>query len=446
MRPSFRPFAALAFLATMAVPGRCGARDAAASGRPRRARPRRHRPDARRPQRRNRAAARRRSRLLSRCAGLREGAPPVSNRPVGRVVSGAGRNWRRPAREPSGGDRDARHGARLRRRRGVRRLAAGDPAGGGEPRRQFRHRRAGGDRRAHRRCRCWSSIGRAAAVARPAEARPLRAVSGRRISRLHRPRPARAAGGAWRRRPRRSAARHRRRRGARSIATARRQRSGSAPDSAGRWSSASRSVAAAAPCRRPTRCCSSPSPARRSATRCRRNCRAACLARQVISWVVVLALPISVPLSFAWRPADPGAVAPLAWASLAYLGAMSMYLGFFAWNAGLALGGVARVGQVQLVQPFLTLRHRRGAAWRTDRRRDGDLRARRRRARLRQPADAGRRPADGGGEGIAAMNGREAPERIRAAPKSGPSQGERPKGHCDDRRVSSLTPVLRPPI
>ena len=33
---------------------------------------------------------------------------------------------------------------------------------------------------------------------------------------------------------------------------------------------------------------------------------------------------------------------------------MSMYLGFFAWNAGLALGGVARVGQVQLVQPFLT--------------------------------------------------------------------------------------------
>ena len=77
-------------------------------------------------------------------------------------------------------------------------------------------------------------------------------------------------------------------------------------------------------------------------------------AREVISWVVVLALPISAPLSFALRPADPGAVAPLAWASLAYLGAMSMYLGFFAWNAGLARGGVARVGQVQLLQPFLT--------------------------------------------------------------------------------------------
>ena len=77
-------------------------------------------------------------------------------------------------------------------------------------------------------------------------------------------------------------------------------------------------------------------------------------AREVISWIVVLTLPISAPLSFAWRPADLGAVAPAAWASLAYLGALSMYLGFFAWNAGLALGGVARVGQVQLVQPFLT--------------------------------------------------------------------------------------------
>jgi drug/metabolite transporter (DMT)-like permease len=77
-------------------------------------------------------------------------------------------------------------------------------------------------------------------------------------------------------------------------------------------------------------------------------------AREVISWIVVLALPISAPLSLAWRPADLGAVAPAAWASLAYLGAMSMYLGFFAWNAGLALGGVARVSQAQLVQPFLT--------------------------------------------------------------------------------------------
>jgi drug/metabolite transporter (DMT)-like permease len=77
-------------------------------------------------------------------------------------------------------------------------------------------------------------------------------------------------------------------------------------------------------------------------------------APEVISWIVVLALPASLPLSFVWRPADLGAVAPLAWASLAYVGAMSMYFGYFAWNAGLALGGVARVSQVQLLQPFLT--------------------------------------------------------------------------------------------
>jgi drug/metabolite transporter (DMT)-like permease len=75
---------------------------------------------------------------------------------------------------------------------------------------------------------------------------------------------------------------------------------------------------------------------------------------EVISWVVVLALPASLPLSLDWRPAALGAVAPLAWASLAYLGAMSMYFGYFAWNAGLALGGVARVSQAQLLQPFLT--------------------------------------------------------------------------------------------
>ncbi len=78
-------------------------------------------------------------------------------------------------------------------------------------------------------------------------------------------------------------------------------------------------------------------------------------AREVISWIVVLALPVSAPLSFLWRPDDPAHVPVLAWGCLVYLGAMSMYLGFFAWNAGLALGGVARVAQVQLAQPFLTL-------------------------------------------------------------------------------------------
>lgn len=78
-------------------------------------------------------------------------------------------------------------------------------------------------------------------------------------------------------------------------------------------------------------------------------------ARDVISWMVVLSLPITLALSWLDAPAHPEAVSAKAWASLAYLGVMSMYLGFFAWNSGLAMGGVARVSQVQLAQIFLTL-------------------------------------------------------------------------------------------
>ncbi|PLX36520.1 MAG: EamA/RhaT family transporter [Hyphomicrobiales bacterium] len=75
----------------------------------------------------------------------------------------------------------------------------------------------------------------------------------------------------------------------------------------------------------------------------------------VISWALVLAFPISLPLTLIlWQPAY--AVAPLSvWAAFSYLGLFSMFLGFFAWNAGMALGGVARVGQVQLLQTFVTL-------------------------------------------------------------------------------------------
>jgi drug/metabolite transporter (DMT)-like permease len=43
------------------------------------------------------------------------------------------------------------------------------------------------------------------------------------------------------------------------------------------------------------------------------------------------------------------------WLGFAYVALMSQYLGFFAWNAGLALGGIAHVSQVQLLQTFITL-------------------------------------------------------------------------------------------
>jgi drug/metabolite transporter (DMT)-like permease len=75
---------------------------------------------------------------------------------------------------------------------------------------------------------------------------------------------------------------------------------------------------------------------------------------EVISWAVVIALPVSVPLASATAPADAAAVPWAAWAAFAYLGLMSQYLGFFAWNAGLAMGGVSRVSQVQLLQTFVT--------------------------------------------------------------------------------------------
>jgi drug/metabolite transporter (DMT)-like permease len=75
---------------------------------------------------------------------------------------------------------------------------------------------------------------------------------------------------------------------------------------------------------------------------------------EVISWAVVIALPVSIPLAWATAPADAAAVPAVAWAAFAYLGLMSQYLGFFAWNAGLAMGGVSRVSQVQLLQTFVT--------------------------------------------------------------------------------------------
>ncbi len=78
---------------------------------------------------------------------------------------------------------------------------------------------------------------------------------------------------------------------------------------------------------------------------------------QVISWVLVLALPLTLPAS-AWLvlaawPAH--AVHAPAWLGFAYVSLISMWLGFFPWYRGLALGGTLRVSQVQLLQPFLSM-------------------------------------------------------------------------------------------
>ena len=75
---------------------------------------------------------------------------------------------------------------------------------------------------------------------------------------------------------------------------------------------------------------------------------------QVICWALILTAPfIALPVTLAAqrRPAR-GATA---WLGFAYVAVISMFLGFFAWYHALALGGVAKIGQVQLAQPVLTL-------------------------------------------------------------------------------------------
>ena len=73
---------------------------------------------------------------------------------------------------------------------------------------------------------------------------------------------------------------------------------------------------------------------------------------QVVSWVLVLALPVTLPIALAAWPAQP--VRAASWLGFAYVALFSMWLGFFAWYRGLALGGTVRVSQVQLLQPFLS--------------------------------------------------------------------------------------------
>ncbi len=76
---------------------------------------------------------------------------------------------------------------------------------------------------------------------------------------------------------------------------------------------------------------------------------------QTISWALLLGLPLTLPLGVIGLGSIDGDERWTAWASFAYLGLVSMFLGFFAWYAGLAKGGIARVSQVQLLQPILSV-------------------------------------------------------------------------------------------
>ena len=74
----------------------------------------------------------------------------------------------------------------------------------------------------------------------------------------------------------------------------------------------------------------------------------------VISWALVLTLPINVLLTYQYLDFELNSVSLSAVISFIYVGFISMYIGFFFWYKGIAIGGIARVGQVQLLQPFLT--------------------------------------------------------------------------------------------
>jgi drug/metabolite transporter (DMT)-like permease len=77
--------------------------------------------------------------------------------------------------------------------------------------------------------------------------------------------------------------------------------------------------------------------------------------QQVICWALLLSMPVLLPVTlwFAWQYGLSASAT--AWTGFAYVSVGSMFIGFFFWYKGLAIGGIARVGQVQLIQPFLTL-------------------------------------------------------------------------------------------
>ena len=76
---------------------------------------------------------------------------------------------------------------------------------------------------------------------------------------------------------------------------------------------------------------------------------------QVICWALVLSVPLMAALALATLPSSWQAIGTPAWLGLAYVSVFSMLVGFVFWYRGLALGGIAGVGQLQLLQPFFGL-------------------------------------------------------------------------------------------
>ncbi|MGY4381426.1 drug/metabolite transporter (DMT)-like permease [Bradyrhizobium sp. i1.3.6] len=75
----------------------------------------------------------------------------------------------------------------------------------------------------------------------------------------------------------------------------------------------------------------------------------------MISWALLLALPLMVSVAILTWPSTWSGVGVPAWIGLAYVSVFSMFVGFIFWYRGLAVGGIARVGQLQQLQPFFGL-------------------------------------------------------------------------------------------
>jgi drug/metabolite transporter (DMT)-like permease len=70
---------------------------------------------------------------------------------------------------------------------------------------------------------------------------------------------------------------------------------------------------------------------------------------------VILSVPVLLPIVLQHLPANLSSISTNAVLAFLYVSVFSMFLGFFAWYRGLALGGIARIGQLQLIQPFMTI-------------------------------------------------------------------------------------------
>jgi len=76
---------------------------------------------------------------------------------------------------------------------------------------------------------------------------------------------------------------------------------------------------------------------------------------QTVSWALIIAAPLMLVLTIVSVAQQPPTATPVEWLAFAYLAVVSMFLGFFAWYRGLAIGPMAQVSQVQLVQPVMNI-------------------------------------------------------------------------------------------